>query len=180
METKNLQELLKQLSQERGNAVELKKKKEQGFREKIEKGLKEFIEDFRRNFYPLTYDKEIDPRSMGSINFESLIICTSRSICPTNICLKFNSINGGIDRHFCLMIKGFMFEGKIFEEDTNNIKEEIKLNKFSDYDLEKYGKKLYETFVENKEETINEIYKIIHNNILHYNQKTLEIMEGLK
>lgn len=174
MNEKNLQDLLRQLSQERGIAVALKKKKEEEFLLSLKQGLKEFIECFRETFYPLINDNEIDPSAMGTYIEIVYLIEPSTKRDPKKIHLELIPIY----RTFRIKIIGFMTNTIIFEEATGDNLKEIELK--SDYDLKKYAKEFYKLFVEDKEETINKVYKTICNNILKYNQKTLNIMKDLK
>ena len=174
MNEKNLQDLLRQLSQERGTAVALKKKKEEELLVSVKQGLKEFIECFRKTFYPLISDNKIDPSAIGRyIEIETLLEpSTTRD--PKRIILALNQNYNS----FRIKVIGFMTDTTIFEEEIGDNLKEIEIK--WDCELKKYAKEFYKMFVEDKEETINEVYKIIHNNILKYNQKTLDIMKGLE
>ena len=167
METKNLQELLKQLTQERDKAVELKKESDKNLYEDAKKELKKFIEDFRKEFYPLAEGKQ------------GYII--------GNIYLKHElNNNKEINLHFSgnykslkIYVDGFMLaECLIFEEKIDNQKE-INIEDFDKTCLEIYSKGVYEMLLKNKDNIFQEIYDLIEKRILDYNEETLKIMKSL-
>lgn len=167
METKNLQELLKQLTQEREKALELKKESDNNLYEDVKKKLKKFIEDFRKEFYPLAEGKQ--GYIIGNIYLKHKL----------NHYDEINLFLSGNYKNFEIYVDGFMLaKCSIFEENIDNQKE-INIEDFDKTCLKKYSKEVCEILLKNKDNIFQEIYDLIEKRILDYNEETLKIMKSL-
>lgn len=167
METKNLQELLKQLTQERAKAIELKKESNKNFYEDVKEKLKSFIEDFRKEFYPLVEGEQ--GNIIGHISLDYRIDTYDL------LHLEFS----GYYKNFKIYANGFMLADCIIFRETIGEEKEINTKDFDKTYLNKIPKSVYKFLLEDKNGFFKKIYNLIEQRILAYNEETLKIMKSL-
>lgn len=163
METKNLQELLKQLVQERTKAVELKEKKDKEDFEDTKNGLISFIQDYKAEFYDLFKDnEEIFKDYRFGVLIEKIYICFGYNL-PSDakgISFVINVYDGYINR--TIYRENDFFKTKVlYNCEIENFKKSIK------------------KFLEKQDEAYQKTKEWIEKVIINYNEKTLKIMKSL-